>query len=486
MIVLAALAIPAPVRARAATLAGDDFKMNHNAIIDLHCHPSMKMFLWGKKFWKRHLFVSKGDNLFNMQEDDRQFSFGNVRGILAAHYLLEGATKREWNTLKILYPFLKHIPLLDLKDKIEYESEKNHEQVQRMIDKLNAQLTEINKDRDPGKVRYVIAKSYAEFKAVTDHPENGQIAVAHAIEGGHALGRDFPISLERQQKLQTLSLEKQHQMTGAKTLLKDRAKPYLDNLEIFRKQGVCLITLSHFFRNDLAYPVDGIYPDAKSTPGMAWQYTPDQDRGLTDIGVVVVNHMLDTGVIVDLTHSAPGVRKEIFALNQKRKDEGKPLRPLTFTHTGAQQVYEYYDQGHYPFYKYYCVSDGEIDQICICDGVIGIIPEDFWLTGADSALRKEFRAMRFENGIGYMLQTMKYINSKTRKKDFSNIGIGTDFDGLADNPKDLFKNKQLADLITAMNNDPEFEPAHITAITSGNALRLLRLGWGNPEQNNPH
>ncbi|RKR84045.1 membrane dipeptidase (peptidase family M19) [Mucilaginibacter gracilis] len=479
-IAFAAFAVPAPIRALAASVTDDGFKMNDNAIIDLHCHPSMKMFLWGKKFWKRHLLVSKGDNLFNMQEDDRQFSFGNVRGILAAHYLLEGATKREWNTLNVLYPFLKHIPFLDLKDKIEYESEKNPEQVNKMISKLNEQLTEVNKSRGPGQVTYVIAKNFAEFEAAIKDPKKQQIAVAHAIEGGHALGRNFPITLEPQQKLQPLSHEKQNQMIGDKTRLEDRAKPYIHNLDDFRELGVCLITLSHFFRNDLAYPVDGISPDAKSTPGMAWQYTPDQDRGLTDIGVTVVKHMLHTGVIVDLTHSAPQVRKDVFALNRKRRDEeGQPLRPLTFTHTGAQQVYEYYDQDRYPFYKHYCVSDEEIALIAECDGVIGIIPEDFWLTGADSNLRKEFRAMRFENGIGYMIQTMKYIKSKSPCKDFRHVGIGTDFDGLADNPKDLFKNKQLADLITAMKNDPEFQPKDITAITSGNAMRLLRLGWGN-------
>ncbi|WP_183580637.1 membrane dipeptidase [Mucilaginibacter sp. X5P1] len=468
---------------RAATPLDDrDFTMNECAIIDMHCHPSMKMFLWGKKFWNAHWSVGKGDNLFPMQENERQFSFGNVRGIMAAHYLLEAATEREWHTLKALYPILKVIPFLGLNEKIEHEDPTNFDQVMKMITILEGQMDEENK-RNTG-ITYKIAKNFAEYEAALDDVSGKTIAIAHAIEGGHALGRDLPISHERQQKMAAAGAKRQrmfvpHLSPG------DPWDPYITNLLKFHEKGVCLMTLSHFFRNDLVYPVDGISPDAKKTPGMAWEYTPDQDRELTVIGEKVVEKMLEIGMVVDLTHTAPMARHQVFLLNRevtkKRMDKGKNPRPVVFTHTGAQQIYEYYDQGHYPFYKAYCASDEEIALIEECNGVIGVIAEDFWLTGADANLKKEFRPAQFRDGISYIIQTMKYINSKTEKKRFDNIGIGTDFDGLADNPKDLYKNKQIKDLIDAMKRDPELNiegEDFISKITYKNAKRVLKDGWG--------
>ena len=455
------------------------FKLNDQSIIDLHCHPSMKMWLFDKKFWKQHLFVHKGDNLLPMQENNHQFSFGNVRGILAAHYLLEAATEREWNTLKALYPIIKLIPFFDLKDKIEYESEKNFDQVIKMIDLLEKQIgytNAIQKD-----FKYYIAKNFKEFAAALDDPKKKTIAIAHAIEGSHALGRNFPISAKRQND-NTLNNATQGKMYKAAAT--EPWEPYINNLRKFKERGVCLITLAHFFRNDLVYPVDGISPDAKNTPGMTWEYTPDQDHGLTEIGKKVVEEMLRTGIVVDVCHSAPGVRRDVFLLNRKMNAErlmaNKPMRPIVFTHTGARQIFDYYDLGHYPYFKYYCVSDDEIDLISECEGVIGVIPENFWLVGADTHLKKDFQPSQFRYGIDYMVQTMKYINSKTRLKDYSNIGIGTDFDGLADNPKDLYKNRQISDLIAAMKRDPELnQKDYIDNITYKNSRRILERGWGN-------
>ena len=188
--------------------------------------------------------------------------------------------------------------------------------------------------------------------------------------------------------------------------------------------------------------------------------------------------MLIDGIIVDLTHSTPGCRRDVFLINRELNKNRKVPRPLTFTHVGAQVIYDYYDQGHYPYYKYYNVSDEEIDWISECNGVIGVIAENFWLVGADTHLKKEFPPKQFENCIPYMIETMKYINSKTRSKDYCNIGIGTDFDGLADNSKDLYLNSQVSNLIKAMQLDGEFTDKQIEKITRTNALRLMETGWG--------
>ena len=172
---------------------------------------------------------------------------------------------------------------------------------------------------------------------------------------------------------------------------------------------------------------------------------------------------------------------DAFRINNEvtldRKKAGFKPRPLIFSHTGAQKVFEEYDKNHYPYYKYYAVSDQEIRLIEECNGVIGVVAENFWLVGADTKMKKEFWPEQFKNGIPYIIQTMKYINSKTQKQAFSNVGLGTDFDGLADAPADLYCNSQLKYLIQAMKSDSEIAP-FIEKITSGSAIRILEYGWG--------
>ena len=206
---------------------------------------------------------------------------------------------------------------------------------------------------------------------------------------------------------------------------------------------------------------------------MDWEYCPNRDdHPLRAIGIDVVTTMLDIGMIVDLTHSTPAARRDVFCINKKRQSP----RPLVFTHTGSQEIFEKYNRGRYPDFKYYCLSKDEIHSVSECNGIIGIIPENFWLVGANTHL-KEFDPELFRNGIAYMIETIEDINEKTKLKDFSNIGIGTDFDGLADVPADFYKPSQGGALITALCN--KFTSEQVQMMTSGNALRVLKEGWDN-------
>jgi microsomal dipeptidase-like Zn-dependent dipeptidase len=450
-----------------------------DAIIDLHCHPSMKMNLFNEKIWRYHHPVP-GPNNFHMQENTKELSAGNVKGMIATHYLIEAAVESQWDLLKKLFPVIRRV-FVSLAAKVEHEDDTNICQLIAIMKMMEGQIATANQKQD--KVKFVIATSFLQFKAAMDA---GFVPLAHSIEGSHALGRNIPVSAKRRAEffanrpLNASGEPQGYMVSGADN--NDPTK-YKQNLERLAGMGVCLITLSHFFQNDISYPVDGISPDEKKGIEMAWQFTPDKNHPLTVVGKAVVQHMLDIGVIVDLTHSAPAVRKNVFDINRennkKRIAAGQQPRPLVFTHVGAQAIYDYYDRGRYPYFKYYNVSDEEIDWISECDGVIGVIPENFWLVGADTHLKKEFDPYQFRYGIPYIIETMKYINSKTRKKDFSNIGIGTDFDGLADNPKDLYKASMLKDLFAALHADLDILPAQVKLITNQNAERLLKLGWGN-------
>jgi microsomal dipeptidase-like Zn-dependent dipeptidase len=436
--------------------------INENAIIDLHCHPSLKMYLWDKHLWKCHN-PGPGTNEIAMQDDVKQLSSGYVKGLVVAHYLLEASSEKEWNLLKNFFPLLKKV-LPKLVDKIEHEDYSNFTQINIMIDTMESQMHLANQKQH--KIQFVVARDFSEFEQAL---QDGNIPIAHAIEGAHALGRNFPIS-ERRTK--DPSVPKGKMANVNETDINERSKFYIQNLEALKMRGVCMITIGHIFKNDIAFPTEGISPDEKINIGMSWEFSAESNRSLSDIGEVVVKKMLDIGIIVDLTHCAPAGRTRVFEINAGRANP----RPLAFTHVGAQKVFEKYAKGAYPNYNYYNVSKEEIIAIEKCGGVIGVIPENFWLTGCDTHI-KGVDAKTFKKGIKYIIETMLYINSVTEKKEFDTVAIGTDFDGFADAPKDLYVASQLGDLLKQMG-DAGITQQQIKKITHKNAERLLQKGWG--------
>lgn len=477
-------------------LSIDPPAFNPYALIDLHCHPSLKMFLLGKKFYRRHWLRSAhpGENIFHQQEDTHEFESGNVRGILATHYLVEKDVRKEWTLIKILWGFF--VLVSEIK-KIELESDKNADQICAMMDKLEEQLKETNSRGS--RFTYKVVFNFKQFSNILDN-EPGTIPVIHAIEGAHALGRNLAISeeavKEKTKIARTQAIPQNIALT--KALLPneghmastgpDPAEKYKQNLQRVHDRGVCMITLSHFFANDLAFSVEGISPKGKQSVGMKRLYNPaTDDIGLTPIGKDVVREMLDMGVIVDLTHTTPQVRKDVFFIrddvNKQRALQQLPPRPLVFSHVGSQEVFDLHDHGMYPNYKYYNVSPEEIARVCEGGGVIGVIPEIFWLAGSNRAARIPGQPSLDEDlGIPYIIETMKELNRHTPGQDYDHIAIGTDFDGLATNPKDLFLNHQLNTLYDAMKNDPELcKGDRIKKITSLNAKRLLQYGWDGPD-----
>jgi microsomal dipeptidase-like Zn-dependent dipeptidase len=347
-----------------------------------------------------------------------------------------------------------------------------------MIDTLENQVWLVNQRQS--NIEFVIARSFTEFKAIADAP--GKIAIAHAIEGGHALGRKIPVSDKRTQ-LYRARPARQHKF--AVPAGQPDAYPYIRNLEALHARGVCLMTIAHLFPNDLAYPCEGISADEKKNIGFAWNYDPVASNiGLTEVGKAVVRRMLEIGMVVDLTHSTPACRKDVFVIvdevNADRQAKGLPPRPVAFTHVGLQAIFQKYDhRQELQNYRFYDIDRDEIKAICKCNGIIGVIPENFWLVGADKKIQgADIEPRDYRVGIGYIIETIRAINDLTDAKDFSNIGIGTDFDGLADAPNDLYVPRMLGGLINAIGAIPGITDAQVRAITSGNAYRMLEHGWG--------
>ena len=468
--------LPAPAVASLSDPDMGHYVPNEFAIVDLHCHPSLKMYLWGRKLWRRHT-PGLGINATDLQDDMKQLTTGSipdqdgqgfVKGMIVAHYLPEAGVKEQWDTLKKIYPWIVRL-FRNFAGKIEHGDSTNFTQINDIINDLITQVDKANKKR--GFELFKIVGSYKDFNAAI---ENNQFPIAHAIEGAHALGRNISVSVDSGRK-------RKPDAGKMKKAGEDDASKYIENLAALKARGVCMMTLAHLFANDIAFCVEGISPDEKKGIGMKWNYTPEQNLPLTPVGEKVVDWMLDHGMIIDLTHSTPAIRDQVFEKNFKRTVR----RPIVFTHTGAQKVFTDHDAGKYPNFSYYCVSPEEIAKICACDGTIGVIPEVFWLAGGDTHLRcNGLPPAKFRNGIPYMVETIQYINSMTPTKDYSHISIGTDFDGFADAPQDLYEATQLDALIEALREaltqelkDPRIADEAVKRITSGNALRVLENGW---------
>ena len=244
--------------------------MNDCAIIDLHCHPSLKMYLLSKKMWKAHLMKNPGPNLIHMQDDTKDLGAGNVKGMVATHYLPEIGIRKNWQTVKFLWPAIRYL-LFSTSEKVEHGDYSNFTQINTMIDTLEYQLYIVNEKfaakKEPN-FKYMIARNFTEFEKGLD-PSNKPrtIPVAHAIEGAHALGRNFYPEEQAKQAHVSKSIISAKRPHEGKMHNNNDDNPdfYIMNLRALKERGVCMMTLGHFFENDLAYPVDGMSPDSKNS-----------------------------------------------------------------------------------------------------------------------------------------------------------------------------------------------------------------------------
>jgi membrane dipeptidase len=272
------------------------------------------------------------------------------------------------------------------------------------------------------------AHSFEEFQKLL---RDDKIVFLHSVEGGHSLGRS--------------RIHEDH----------------FRNLNILFDKGVCMLTLGHFYENDLVSPTEGIPPLQRK---FFDKHTPkDLTKGLSPTGEIIVRQMIEKGMLIDLVHSTPMARKRIFEINDEYKDN---KRPLVFSHSGVQELFT---NDMYPNDKYYSPDTDEILRIKDCNGLIGIVFMNYWLSGQDD------RFLKYEPAMDYVYETIKAINTVTNS--FDNIAIGTDFDAMNNPSDDLFNHSFLPKLVEHLSMKGISEK-DIEKIMSGNAIRVLNEGWG--------
>lgn len=189
----------------------------------------------------------------------------------------------------------------------------------------------------------------------------------------------------------------------------------LDNIKKLFEAGFRMMSLQHFFDNQLGGSLHG-----------------ESGAGLTEFGRQAVDEMLRLGVMIDVSHSATQVVEDVLARSDK---------PLIVSHTGFY--------GHCPNHRN--ISDKLMQRIAEQGGLIGV---GYW-DGAvcDPTPRNIVQAIRY--GIELV--------------GIDHVALGSDFDGAVTTHFDTSELVVLTDEMLQAG----FSEAEIRQVMGENMLRFL-------------
>lgn len=366
------------------------------ANVDLHLHPSLKMYLFGKKIYKKNRTGSAWNPL-SMRVDLPKIKAGGMNLLVSSIYVPE---KQMISDCIILKSLLWGLGLFNKK----FNSIRKGDSFATTLLMMDHFEKEVAAANDAGYFDVMVAKSISEMEQGL---KDNKIVFLHAIEGGHSLGGN------------------------------------IDHLQSFYNHGVCMITLAHFYENEITQTVGGI-PDDKKFLG-CFKGEKEQTGGLSDFGKKVVEKILDLGMLIDLTHCTLKARQEVYQINN-----GK--RPLIFSHTGV----------HARNATSMNPTDDEIKIIADSNGVVGVIFMNYWLDSGHQ-----------ENGLDPIVDTIKHI---VDIGGIDSVAIGSDFDGFTDPPDDIKDVSEMPRLAVALKS-AGFSESDILKIMGENAFRVLKTGW---------
>jgi len=362
-------------------------------VVDAHVHPSLKTYLFKKKLHKRHR-SGGAFNPFTMRVDLPKAAAGGVDALISSIYLPEQGMLDDCKVLKL---FSKIAPK---RMRRVFKGDPFERTVEILEDFEHAVERANNRGRELAR----IVRSTDELhRAKAD----GVVAVIHAVEGAHSLaGR-------------------------------------VESVEALWNRGVCMLTLAHFYANEVVAPVVGIPPEMQKFK--CFKKPKDLELGLGPLGPSVIEEMLRLGMIIDLTHCTPNARTQIYELCGTR-------RPLVFSHVGVRPLA---DDPMSP-------TGEEIRHIADTGGVIAVIFMNYWLGEHHS-----------KYGLEAIVATVKAIIDIG---GIDSVAIGSDFDGFTDPPDDLKDISEMPRLTNALL-EAGLGETEIEKILGINMERVLRNGW---------
>ena len=266
--------------------------------------------------------------------------------------------------------------------------------------------------------RAVVAHTPAELDRALDAKK---IAFVHCVEGGFHLGATRT-EVER-------------------------------GIEELARRGVVYVTLAHLLWRQVATnaPALPFLPDRLY--GLLF---PQPKQGLSELGRAAVEAMVARGVLVDVSHMSERALHETFDLLDEL-DPGNRV-PVVATHVG----YRFGGQE-------YNLERGTVERIAARDGAIGLIFAQHQLN--DGLRRRQTRG--FEESFEVIAAHVERIREITGSHRHS--AIGSDFDGFV--KPTLAGLESMADMRRLETALRQRYGDDAEAITSGNALRVLRSGW---------
>lgn len=371
----------------------DIWRLHREApMTDVHVHPSLKAYLFNRNLW-RHYCSGKTFNPLASRSDFNMLQKGRVGVMWVAHYYPERQLLQDCAILRLARFVVPGT----------YRKLTKGRQIDRMLEMMDRMEREIQRHPD----RAELARSVADITRIRG---NGKIAVLHTVEGAHVLEGN------------------------------------IDNLQKLADRDVAMLTLTHFYRNDVASQVNAIPKTFFINKLCKFKFHTGEESALTEFGKEVLQKMGELRMLVDITHCTPQARAAVYA-------EMSSDRPVIATHIGAHRFNP----------DVYNLTDDEIQEIARRDGAIGVIFMNYWLDPRDPKQGREI-----------IWKTIEHIQQVTNSWD--HIMLGTDFDGFTDPPDDLRDSSRLGK-ITRLMLERGVTEAEVKKVLGGNAQRVLETGW---------
>jgi membrane dipeptidase len=409
--------------------------IHHQAtVVDLHAHPSLKVALFHRVLGRRVQAISRAFSPLSFRTSFPQLQAGGVDVLLSAIYVPEAPILDDLPALRLL----RYLRPRTWRDIIQPDYQLV---TQRLLTGIEEQVDDYNRKLQPGQRPGQVVKSVAELDAAVAQGQTGPIAFVHTVEGGHSL----------------------HGPMGGKFVDPAADTPpavaaeVMANLQALFDRGVASLTLAHFYPNWLVSPV---FPFPEKILALArWRQAlarHDLTHGLSVLGEQVVNWMLDRGMLIDVSHCTPAARLRVYQL---ANNMGKKSAVMA-THVGAYAIKP----------SPYNLQDWEIRWLADHGGLVGVIFMNYWLMAHETAL-----------GLDFVSRTLEHFITAGGTENVA--AFGSDFDGFTDPPDDLVDASQLPRLTQRLVSEygpagRKYSDAAIQKILGGNALNVLRAGWG--------
>ncbi len=217
----------------------------------------------------------------------------------------------------------------------------------------------------------------------------------------------------------------------------------LEPLESMAKRGVALMTITHFFNKGIAASANSYpyFPDA----GAPWA-----NQGLSEFGRDVVKEMERLGMIVDINHLVSTGVEEILKIAKK---------PLAVSHASVHTL------GDHPLSLY----DEHIQEIAAKDGILAVIIYPYIQSNYVS-----IHEAKKHGNLRDIVRTIRYLVKLCGSH--KNIGIGSDFGGYINGPRDMHNLEEIGKLWHMLIE--EFGDKKIVEdILANNVIEFLEKNW---------